>query len=113
MVASKVFRCHSMEASFDGTSTSRILRSYDHHLWVYVRSESVDEVKFVQEMYPGKRDAEILASHGLLTEKSIMAHCVRFSNTSSKLLFVIFPPLGTLPYHQQNISLLTCVENRY
>ena len=46
-------------------------------VWVQSHaSEAPDQVKFVDTLHPGKRCTEIFESHGLLTDKCVMAHCV-------------------------------------
>ncbi|KAL1499310.1 hypothetical protein AB1Y20_011518 [Prymnesium parvum] len=39
-------------------------------------AESVDEMAFVEQLHPGKRDVQIFAEAGLLTGRCVMAHCV-------------------------------------
>ncbi|KAI8367503.1 guanine deaminase [Radiomyces spectabilis] len=42
-------------------------------------SESLDEIAFVQQLYPGKHDTEIFDEAGLLTSRTVMAHGVHLS----------------------------------
>ncbi|KAF8460497.1 hypothetical protein BDZ91DRAFT_773034 [Kalaharituber pfeilii] len=57
----------------------KLARKYD----VFVQShaaESVDEVMLVADMHPNmKRDIKIFSESGLLTDKSILAHCCHLS----------------------------------
>ena len=43
-------------------------------------AESLDEEAFVEALHPGRRDAEIFADAGLLTDRTIMAHGVHLSD---------------------------------
>ena len=42
--------------------------------------ESVDCLRTVEKLHPGQDEVEILGNAGLLTDKSIMAHCVHLSD---------------------------------
>ena len=39
-------------------------------------AETPDEIAFVQSLHPGEKDSAIFDSHGLLTDRCVMAHCV-------------------------------------
>jgi len=46
-------------------------------VWVQSHaSEAADQIKFVDSLHPGQRCTDIFDSHGLLTNKCVMAHCV-------------------------------------
>jgi guanine deaminase len=70
-----------------------IAKQYDCHITSHI-SESIDEVEFssqldmddIPELREGRSDAEVFSSHGLLTDKCVMAHGVHLSNSDLDLL---------------------------
>jgi len=75
------------------TSTSALLTGlgelaskYDCHVQSHL-SESLDEVEFSKHCFPGEgSDTDIFKKHGLLTQKSVMAHAVHLSEHDIKLM---------------------------
>jgi len=50
-------------------------------------SENTDEVKWIKEvLFPGKKYTQVYEDHGLLTDKTIMAHCVHLDDQEVDLL---------------------------
>ena len=50
-------------------------------------SENTDEVNWIKEvLFPGKKYTQVYEDHGLLTDKTIMAHCVHLDDEEVALL---------------------------
>ena len=77
--------------------------------------EAPDQVKFVDTLHPGKRCTEIFESHGLLTDKCVMAHCVYLEDGEldtcaqgrrrrvlppSNAIFSLSPGWHAFPFHK-------------
>jgi guanine deaminase len=82
----------SVAPRFIPTCTPELLRGlgdiaaqYSCHITSHI-SESLDEVQYSGELEGGRSDAQVLATHGLLTDRSIMAHAIYLSKADMDLM---------------------------
>ena len=72
----------------------KIAKKYDVHIQSHA-VESLDCLQTVEMLHPSENEVDILNENGLLTEKSVMAHCVHINDDQAK----IFLSTGTSISH--------------
>lgn len=80
------------------TGLAKLAQNHDLSIQSHI-DENLSEVTFVKELYPNALNyADVYKQHGLLTKKTIMAHCVHMENQEID----IFSETGTSAAHCPN-----------
>lgn len=63
----------------------KLAQKHDCHVQSHL-NENRDEIAFVKELFPGKNYTEVYRDTGLLTSKTVMAHCVHMTPQELQIL---------------------------